>query len=95
MTRESTLSTGSGIWDRDYTYDLGTRSLGTLSTVSDPTTTVSYLYDPIGQKTSETRTIGGQSYTVGYGYNIASLLTRITYPDGGQTDYRYARGYIE
>ena len=67
---------------RDYTYDAGTRSLGTLSSVVDPSTTVSYTYDPIGRKTGETRTIENKSYTLGYEYDIASILTRIIYPDG-------------
>jgi YD repeat-containing protein len=70
------------MWTRNYTYDQGTRSLGTLSSIMDPSSIVSYLYDPLGRKTRETRSIDGQIYTLGYTYNIASLLTSISYPDG-------------
>ncbi len=82
LIRETYPTTGSGVWSRDYTYDQGSRSLGTLSRVQDTDSTVSYTYDPLGRKTGEARTIGDQNYTIGYGYNTASLLTRITYPDG-------------
>lgn len=95
LIRETYPTTGSGVWSRDYTYDQGSRSLGTLSRVQDTDSTVSYTYDPLGRKTREIRTIGDHNYTIGYGYNTASLLTRITYPDGWQTDYLYAHGYIE
>ena len=87
--------TNSGTWMRSYTYDQWSRSLGTVSSISDADTTVSYTYDPLWRKTTESRVIGWVSYTLQYGYNIASLLTTLTYPDGGRTDYLYKKWYIE
>ncbi|MBP9780002.1 hypothetical protein KBD33_05275, partial [Candidatus Gracilibacteria bacterium] len=95
ITRESYPTSSSGSFIRDYTYDLGTRSLGTLSRVVDPNSTVNYGYDPLGRKTTETRIIGKKTYTLSYGYNSASVLTDISYPDGGKTKYTYKRGFIE
>lgn len=56
---------------------------------------VSYAYDPLGRKTGETRTLGARSYSLGYAYSPASVLTDITYPDGGHTQYTYKNGFIE
>ncbi len=87
--------TDSGAMLREYQYDLGIRSLGTLSYVWDAMSSVEYEYDPLGRKITETRTIGGTTYELGYVYNTASLLTDIRYPDGGNTHYDYRNGYIE
>jgi RHS repeat-associated protein len=95
LLQESYTQGASGSWIRHYTYDQGTQSLWTLSSVSDPASSVTYTYDTLGRKVSETRDLGDLDYTLGYGYNIASNLTNIVYPDGWRTDYKYRRGYIE
>jgi RHS repeat-associated protein len=95
ITRESYPTSSSGTFVRDYTYDFWARSLGTLSSIVDPNTTVNYGYDPLGHKIRETRIIGAKTYTLSYGYNSASVLTDISYPDGGKTKYTYKRGFIE
>jgi RHS repeat-associated protein len=99
ITRESYPSShttsSSGIFIRDYAYDSWTRSLWTLSSIVDSNSMVNYGYDSLGRKTSETRSIENKRYTLNYGYNSASILTDISYPDGGKTKYTYKRGFIE
>jgi RHS repeat-associated protein len=51
--------------------------------------TVEFEYDNAGRTTSETLTVGGSSYEVGYGYDVANRLVELTYPDGTTVD----RGY--
>ena len=64
---------------RTYTYDINL--LGTLTNVTDSSSTISYTYDILSRKIGESRTIGDKNYTVSYGYNTADNLTSITYPD--------------
>jgi YD repeat-containing protein len=44
--------------------------------------TLSFTYDTAGRITSESLTIGGETYTVGRAYDAANRLVTITYPDG-------------
>jgi RHS repeat-associated protein len=94
ITHESSTASGSAL-DRTYSYDADSQSLGTLSSVSDAGSIVNFIYDSLGRKTGETRIIGDKSYTLGYGYNPASIITNISYPDGGHTEYTYRNGFIE
>jgi RHS repeat-associated protein len=50
---------------------------------------VMYSYNSLAQLTSETRTLGGPSFTLSYGYNLAGELNSITNPFGAQVGYGY------
>jgi RHS repeat-associated protein len=55
---------------------------GRLTSVTDAAGTAKFTYDAYGNRISETRTIGGNNYTTGYGYDLAGNVTRVTYPSG-------------
>lgn len=54
-----------------------------------PATTQSYDYDLKGQVKAHIQTIGTQSYTFSYSYNLAGQLTGETYPSGRVVSYGY------
>ncbi|MGB7925166.1 MAG: peptidoglycan DD-metalloendopeptidase family protein, partial [Pyrinomonadaceae bacterium] len=78
-----------------YTYDearQGYFNRGKLTTVATaavsgtqtdaPPTVQAYDYDRMGRITSQRQTVGATTYTLGYAYNLAGLLTSQTYPSG-------------
>ncbi len=89
-----TGETWSGI-SRTYTYDVGSRSLGTLWMVQNSWSLVTYNYDPLGRKTWEMRDFVSKSYNIAYKYNIQNALVELTYPDNGKTTYNYLSGYLD
>uniref|UniRef100_UPI003BA9DCAF DUF6531 domain-containing protein n=1 Tax=Kiloniella litopenaei TaxID=1549748 RepID=UPI003BA9DCAF len=82
-----------------YGYDdvtNGNKGLGRLTSVTDDAGSVSYRYDARGNLLSETRVMEGNSYTTGYGYDIADNLISITYPSGRIVTYqRDGQGRVE
>jgi len=60
-----------------YTYDKNGNEL----TMTNAIDQIKYSYDALNRMTSETDTIGGTSYTVSYGYDLAGDLQSMTYPD--------------
>jgi YD repeat-containing protein len=70
-----------------FTYDQGVNGLGRLTGVSDSTGTISYVYEIHGRLATETRVIGGVSYTTAYSYDSAGRLASMTYPSGRQIVY--------
>jgi len=68
-----------------YIYDKNSNRLE----MTDPASTTTYTYDPRDRLLSETRTINGQAYTFTYGYDAASNLIQLTYPDGYSLSYTY------
>lgn len=73
--------------DVSFTYDQGTYGLGRLTGVTDSTGTMSYAYEIHGRLASETRVIGGVTYTTAYSYDSAGRLASMTYPGGRQITY--------
>ena len=74
-----------------FVYDAtvgGNKGIGRLTSVTDAAGTANFVYDPYGNRVSETRTIAGIVYTTGYGYDLADELTRIAYPSGGIVNYQ-------
>jgi YD repeat-containing protein len=49
----------------------------------------SYIPDPFGRITDVTKTVGGNSFTLGYQYDVMGRLTRVTYPTGHTVNYSY------
>jgi RHS repeat-associated protein len=68
-----------------FVYDAN----GNRTSMTDPEGTTICAYDTRDRLSSETRTISGNSYTVGYQYDATSRITAITYPD--QTVVIYER----
>lgn len=54
-----------------------------------PATTQSYDYDLMGRVKAHIQTVGTQSYTFTYSYNLAGQLTGETYPSGRVVSYGY------
>lgn len=68
-----------------YSYDKDSNRLRMV----DNSSTTTYKYDSRERLLSETRTISGQAYTLTYGYDPASNLIQLTYPDGYMLNYTY------
>lgn len=81
-----------------FTYDAtagGNKGVGRLTSWSDESGSGSRVYDNFGNITSETRIIGGKTYTTTYGYDLNNRITEIIYPSGRYVDYTYnSSGYL-
>jgi len=76
--------------DRSFGYDAttgGNKGVGRLTGLTDAQGSASFGYDARGNLLSETRVIGGQSYTTSYGWDLADNLVSITYPSGRIVEY--------
>ncbi|WPB79518.1 FG-GAP-like repeat-containing protein [Archangium violaceum] len=74
-----------------WVYDEAGRgaSKGTLTSVVEPIGGESRVYDVAGRVTSLTKCVSGNCYTLGYAYDAAGRLSRLTYPDGEVVPYGY------
>ncbi|MBU7026559.1 MAG: RHS repeat protein [Theionarchaea archaeon] len=68
-----------------FAYD----SNGNCTLITDPAGYTTYTYDNRNRLLSETRTIEGEPYTVGYTYDATSRLVSLTYPDQSVIAYEY------
>ena len=76
-----------------FTFDRSGRMLTAVS--GRYTNTVTYAYDPVGRKASESLTIASQTYTVGSEFNARNELITNTYPDSSIANRAYtARGAL-
>lgn len=76
--------------NRSFGYDAtagGNKGIGRLTSLADAQGSASFGYDARGNLLSETRVIGGQSYTTGYGWDLADNLVSLTYPSGRIVTY--------
>lgn len=51
-----------------------------------------YNFDNMGRIAASEQTVGAQTYTLSYGYNLAGALTSETYPSGRTVSYSYDDG---
>lgn len=78
-----------------YAYDSGTNGIGRLASITDTnaanqqTSLIQYSYTQHGRVSSESRTVGGVQYTVGYSYDSAGRLSSMSYPSGRTVSYAY------
>jgi len=78
-----------------YAYDQGTNGVGRLSSITETdaanqqTSLVQYTYTSQGRVNSETRTVGGVQYVLGYAYDVAGRLSGLTYPSGRTLTYSF------
>lgn len=99
LNRISTLSiSGYSGENTSWTYDDttgGNKGVGRLTSVSDESGSTARIYDNFGNITTETRIIGGKTYTTTYGYDLANRITEIVYPSGRYVNYTYdSSGYL-
>jgi RHS repeat-associated protein len=86
--RTAANSPSGTIADTDsFTFDRSGRMLTAVN--GRYSNTVSYAYDPVGRKASESLAIGGKTYTTGSEYNTRSELTKLTLPDGSLSERSY------
>jgi YD repeat-containing protein len=78
-----------------YAYDQGLNGVGRLSSITETdagnavTSVIAYAYDSLGRVTSETRTLGGQSYVTAYSYDGFGRMNGMTYPSGRSLAYGF------
>jgi RHS repeat-associated protein len=73
--------------DVAFTYDTCPNGMGQLCEMRDGSGATTYAYDPRGNLTAQTVTTGGVTQILGYAYNGADQLIRITYPSGRTVSY--------
>ncbi len=73
--------------DMTLTHDRCPNGIGRLCEMRDGSGTTAYAYDPRGNLTTQTVTVGGMTQTLGYAYDGADQLIRITYPSGRTVEY--------
>jgi RHS repeat-associated protein len=73
----------------DFAYDLNSNRTKMDDDTPNANDYVEYTYDYWNRLTSETRHITTSTYTVSYQYDVATRLTKLTYPDSMQILYSY------
>lgn len=77
--------------DLVFIYDSianGNKGVGRLTQITDESGSTAYEHDAKGQLVAVTRTINGISFTTGYAYDDAGLITQVTYPSGRTVDHQ-------
>ena len=87
MNRLTAIDYPDDSLDVILTHDSCPNGIGRLCTMRDGSGTTAYAYDPRGNVTTLTVTVVGVTYTLGYAYDGADQLIRITYPSGRTVDY--------
>lgn len=74
-----------------YTYGTDTTKYnnGRLLTVTDGAGSETYSYDLLGRTTQIQEVINGNTYTIGYQYNLAGEVTTLTYPSTRAVTFGY------
>ena len=68
-----------------YAYDSvvsANKGKGHLTSITDQSGSTTYTYNALGQIITDKRVIASKTYTTGYLYNAAGLISQITYPSG-------------
>ena len=77
LNRLKTKTYGGGTPGVTYSYDTGaTNGIGRLTQVTNGNSTTQFsAYDALGRVTQSSQTTGAQTYSLGYGYNLAASMT--------------------
>jgi RHS repeat-associated protein len=78
-----------------WRYDEGgaaAQALGRLTSVTDPTGTERFAYDPLGRVVEANRTLFGATFTATTAYDAMGRLSARTLPGTGRLDYAYDVG---
>jgi RHS repeat-associated protein len=76
-----------------YNYDAGTNGKGHVTSASDASHSMSWVYDAQGRVTNKTQVQGSVTQSVAYGYTNG-LLTAMTTPSGQAVSYAYINGQV-
>jgi YD repeat-containing protein len=80
---------------QNYVYDLNNNGVGRLTSIAEldagqqAASGIAYAYDLHGRTISETRTIHGVQYTLGYSYDSFGRPSGLTYPSGRSVSYLF------
>lgn len=74
-------SRSSGGVSETFTYDEGGYGKGKLTRVNDATGQTAFQYSAAGELLQQAATILSSTYTIGWEYDAAGRLTKLTYPD--------------
>ncbi len=66
----------------EYGTDANANNNGRLLTMTDGTGSETYSYNELGLLTGVSKVIGGVTYAITYGYNLAGEVNSVTYPSG-------------
>src|SRR5207237_2490179 len=73
-----------------YSYDTSTKGIGRLASVSSSVSTYSYSsYDALGRALSGSETLGSQTYSLSYSYDLAGHVKTMTYPSVRTVSFSY------
>ena len=92
LNRVTSRSYSDGTPAVTYAYDAAgiANSKGRLTSVSSSVSTYNCGgYDAMGRISGGTQTLGSQTYSMGYGYDLNGHLTSMTYPSGRTVSYAY------
>jgi RHS repeat-associated protein len=92
LNRPITKSYSDGTPAVTFTYDSGTitNGKGRLASLSSSVATYNYSgYDALGRVAGGTQTLGAQSYSLGYDYDLAGHVRALTYPSGRIVNYSF------
>lgn len=95
LTRTFPAATAENVtitWDQTAS---GNRGIGRITQLVSQSSTVRWVWDALGRRTSEQVTLGTRNYTISYTYDAEGNVSQITYPSGRQVAYaRDALGRI-
>jgi RHS repeat-associated protein len=92
LTNKTYQNDPSGTPAVSYTYDATSvsNSKGRLTQVGSTVSMTNYTgYDAMGRVTASSQSTNGQTYLLGYGYNLAGGMTSETYPSGRVVNTNY------
>lgn len=75
-----------------YEYDTCSNGVGHLCEVNNPVSTTTYNYNKLGQRSTETMSIGSEDFSTAYLYDRQGNQTMINNPDWSQIQYLYDAG---
>jgi len=82
--------TGAAGTEITYVYDSGVNGIGRLtSAVASAAATTNYVYNAVGNISTETKTISSVNYVTKYENDRQGNIALITYPDNSQVKYTY------
>ncbi|MGC1511094.1 DUF6531 domain-containing protein [Ketobacter sp.] len=75
-------------YDESQTKGFANAGVGRLTRIAEANgTETAWIYNDLGQIVRDIRTVGGQTYTVRYLYDLAGILTHIFYPSGREVEF--------
>lgn len=72
-----------------YTYDQGANGVGKLTTLTDASGSLRWVYDAHGRVLTRTQIAGATTLTTSYAYDAAGRLAAMAYPSGRTVGYAY------